>query len=283
VTRSPLSREIPRYAAGRGATPATFAGMAKKTTKKTRAKPVADARSKDRTLGRAVRRAQRFADRIDQLDEWIDRGASLDLQKLPYRRDLCEAEYQRRLKLYGKEGAPTLAEFARHGWAMDERISLEEDLRLAARRLAVLEDFDPSQRAPIDELCRRCFGRSDHPVHRRWHGKPDSEVFRAVVAMLRKLVEAEGVGRAVVKSKRKPSPLEAAILNVLLEADGSLSAEEIAARVQRTGRKSTLSTAVNAAMGKLRRDCGFPDLYAGDAGFKLTPDQRALAVKILGK
>ena len=257
--------------------------MAKKTTKKIGAKPIADARSKDRALGRAAGRAQRFADRIDQLDEWIDRGASLDLEKLPYRRDLCEAEYQRRLKLYGKEGAPTLAEFARHGWKLDERISLEEDLRLAARRLAVLEDFDPSQRAPIDELCRRCFGRSDHPVHRRWHGKPDLEVFRAVVAILRKLVEVEGVGRAVVKSKRKPSPLEDAILDVLLEADGSLSAEEIASRVQRKRQGRTIAKNVLAAIGKLRSDCGFPELFAGDAGFKLTPDQRALAAKLRGR
>jgi hypothetical protein len=253
--------------------------MAKKKKKKKTAKP----RSTDRALARAASRAQRFADRLDYLDEWIDRGASCDPYRMPYRRDLCEAEYQRRLKKHGKEGAPTLEHFARHGWVCDERYSLEEDIRLAARRVGLLDGYQPSDRAPLDELLRRCFGRSDHPSPEEWHGKPDLEILRAVVAVLRKLVETEGVARAVVKANRKPSPLEAAILDVLLAAERSLYAEEIASKVARKMSRSTAAKAVLAAIGKLRSDCGFPGLRAGDAGFKLKPEERALAAKLLGK
>lgn len=249
--------------------------MAKKT-KKTGAKP----RSTDRQIARAASRAQRFADRLDYLDEWIDRGASCDPYRMPYRRDLCEAEYQRRLKLHGQEGAPTLEHFATHGWAVDERYSLEEDIRLAARRIGLLDGYQPSDRAPLDELLRRCFGRSDHPSPKKWHAKPDLEILRAVVAVLRKLVDADGVARAVVKANRKPSPLEGTILDVLLDADGSLSAEEIASKVQRKTGEPKTAKSIHDAIGKLRSDCGFPGLRAGDAGFKLKQDERALAAKI---
>jgi len=252
--------------------------MAKKKKKKT-AKP----RSTDRALARAASRAQRFADRLDYLDEWIDRGASCDPYRMPYRRDLCEAEYQRRLKKHGKEGAPTLEHFARHGWVCDERYSLEEDIRLAARRVGLLDGYQPSDRAPLDELLRRCFGRSDHPSPEEWHGKPDLEIVRAVVVVLCKLVEADGVARAVVKANRKPTTLEAAILEVLLDANGSLSGEELAPQVQRKSTRSTTAKSVLAAIAKLRSDCGFPGLRAGDAGFKLKPEERALAAKLLGK
>jgi hypothetical protein len=240
-------------------------------------------RSPDRALARATSRAQRFKDRLDYFDEWIDRGASCDPYRMPYRRDLCEAEYQRRLKLHGREGAPTLEHFAKHGWVVDERYSLEEDIRLAARRVGLLDGYQPSDRAPLDELLRRCFGRSDRPSPEEWHGKPDVEILRAVVAVLRKLVDADGVARAVVKANRKPSSLEAAILDVLLDAESSLSGDELAPRVQRKRGKGTQAKAVFAAIGKLRSDCGFPGLFAGDAGFKLKPEERALAAKLLGK
>jgi hypothetical protein len=202
---------------------------------------------------------------------------------MPYRRDLAEAEYKRRLKLYGNGEAPTLEHFTKHGWVCDERYSLEEDIRLAGRRVVLLDGYQPSNRAPLDELLRRCFGRSDHPSPEEWHGKPDLEILRAVVAVLRKLVETEGVARAVVKANRKPSPLEAAILDVLLDADSSLSGDELAPPVQRKRGKNTQGTAVLAAIRKLRIDCGFPGLRAGDAGFKLKPEERALAAKLLGK
>jgi hypothetical protein len=243
-------------------------------------------RSPDRALARATSRAQRFADRIDHLDEWIDRGARLragDRLDLPFRRDLCEAEYRRLLKLNGREGAPTLEDFARGSWRLDEQFRLEADVKLAANRLALLDGYVPSNRAPLDELLRRCFGRSDHPSPEEWHGKPDLEILRAVVAVLRELVDADGVARAVVKANRKPSPLEAAILDVLLDADSSLSGDELAPRVQRKRGKNTQGKAVLAAIGKLRSDCGFPGLFAGDAGFKLKPEERALAAKLLGK
>lgn len=240
-------------------------------------------RSPDRALARAASRAQRFKDRLDYFDEWIDRGASCNPYRMPYRRDLAEAEYKRRLKLYGNGEAPTLEHFTKHGWVCDERYSLEEDIRLAGRRVVLLNGYQPSNRAPLDELLRRCFGRSDHPSPEEWHGKPDLEILRAVVAVLRELVDADGVARAVVKANRKPSPLEAAILDVLLAAERSLSAEEIASKVERKMSRSTTAKAVLAAIGKLRSDCGFPELRAGDAGFKLKPEERALAAKLLGK
>ncbi len=240
-------------------------------------------RSPDRALARATSRAQRFADRLDYLDEWIDRDASCDPYRMPYRRDLCEAEYQRRLKLHGREGAPTLEHFAKHGWVVDERYSLEADIRLAARRVGLLDGYQPSDRAPLDELLRRCFGRSDHPSPTKWHKKPDLEILRAVVAALRKLVEADGMARAVAKSNRKPSQLERAILDVLLDAEGSLSAEELASPVQLKIKRGTTPKAVRAAIGKLRSDCGFPGLRGGNAGYKLKPEERALAAKLLGR
>jgi hypothetical protein len=251
--------------------------MAKKTKK------TATPRSPDRSLARARSRAQRFKDRLDYLDEWIDRGASCNPYRMPYRRDLCEAEYKRRLKQVGKEEAPTLEHFARHGWVVDERYSLEEDIRLAARRVVLLDGYQPSDRAPLDELLRRCFGRSDHPSPEDWHDKPDLEILRAVVVALRKLLDADGLVGAVVAADRKPSPLEAAILEVLLEARGSLSGEDLAPKVQRKISRPTTAKAVRAAIGKLRRDCGFPGLRASDAGFKLTPGERALATKLLDR
>ena len=252
--------------------------MAKKTTKKTAPK-----RSRDRALDRAATRAQRFADRIDQLDEWIDDGARLrlgDRAHLPFRRDLCDAEYQRRLKRFGRDGAPTFQDFAMHGWRLDEQFRLEADVRLAANRLALLDGYQPADRAPLDELLRRCFGRSDHPSPKTWHAKPDLEILRAAILAFRKLVDADGIARAVVKANRKPSPLQAAILDVLLDADGSLSAEEIASKMERKLRQPKTVKSIYDAIGKLRADCGFPGLRAGDAGFKLTPDERALAAKI---
>ena len=256
--------------------------MAKKKTKKT-----APRRSSDRALRRVAARAQRFADRIDQLDEWIDQGARLDLRDLPLRRDLCEAEYQRRLKDAKRagdvDGAPTLEEFQRHGWRLDEVFRLEGDLQLAARRLAVLDGYKPEHRAPIDEMLRRCFDRTERGAPKSWHRKSDSDVLRSVLAALRQLVAADGVARADFKTNPKPSPLQAGILDVLLDADGSLSGDEIASKVQRKLGGSKPAKAILAAIGKLRADCGFPELYAGDAGYKLTPDERALAAKLLGK
>jgi hypothetical protein len=238
---------------------------------------------RSRAIARAESRVQCWLDRLDYLDEWITRGASCDPYRMPHRRDLCEAEYQRRLKQHGKEGAPTLEHFARHGWECDERLSLEGDLRHAARRTMLLDGYKPSDRAPLDELQRRCFGRSDLPSPEEWQDKSDPEVLCAVVAAFRRILDAEPLARAVAAGSRKPSPLEAAILDVLLEADRSLASEEIAARVARgKSRISKPPRAILAAIGKIRGELGLPGLKAQHGvGFKLKPEEVEIVRRLL--
>lgn len=249
--------------------------MAKKK-KATARKP-----STDRAVARVANRARRWRDRIDQLDEWIDRGARLG--EIPFRADLCEAEYGRRIAEIGKDDAtPTLRDFARHGWRHDELFSLESDLRLAARRLALLDGYEPGWRAPVDELLCRCLGRSDEKLPTAWQRKTDLSVLHAVIEALRRLLDSEGVARAVAAEKRKPGPLEAAILDVLLEADRSLTGDDIASRVARgKSRISKPARAILAAMGKIRNELGLPDLKSKHGiGFKLKPEEVAIAKRL---
>jgi hypothetical protein len=109
-----------------------------------------------------------------------------------------------------------------------------------------------------------------------------SQDLAAAIKLVRLLLE-EDLALAAVTTHRKPSPLEAGILDVLLEADRSLSAEEIASKVQRKLGGSKPPKAILAAIGKLRADCGFSELFAGHAGFKLKANERALAAKLLGR
>ena len=255
--------------------------MAKKT-KKAKTTKQATPPSRNRAVMRRVTRARRWLDRIEQLDEWIDRDAKI--HAMPWRRDLCEEEYRRRIAELGIDDAtPTLDEFAKEGWALDEQFSLEMDLRLAATRLQLLAEYRPEQRAPIDEFQYRCFGRSDLKPPRAWRAKSDLAVFRRVIEAFRQLVDAEGVGRAIAAEKRKPSPLEAAILNELLDADQSLSSDDLASVVQRKHKISKPPKAIVAAIGKIRAECGMSDLKAKHGvGYKLTPEQVAIAMRLVG-
>jgi hypothetical protein len=251
--------------------------MAKKRAKAKKPSP-------DRAVARVIDRARRWRDRIDQLDEWIDRSAKLG--EIPIRLDLCEAEYRRRLALLGKDDAtPTLLEFARHGWRHDELYSLESDLRLAARRLALLDGYEAGWRAPVDELLSRCLGRSDEKPPMEWQQKTDLDVLLAVIQALRRLLDSEGVARALAAEKRKPSPLEAAILDALLEADRSLSGDEIAARVARgKSRISKPAKAILAAIGRIRGELGLPDLKSQHGvGFRLKPAETEIAKRLLAR
>jgi hypothetical protein len=252
--------------------------MAKKKTK-----AASPSTPVDRAVARVATRGRRWRDRIDQLDEWIDRGAEID--QFPYRGDLCEAEYRRRLSELGKDGAPSLQDFARHGWRHDELFSLEDDLRLAGRRLEILDGYTPEWRAPVDALLSRRFGRSDKPPPKVWSRRSDLAVLQGAIESLRRLLESDGVARAVAAEKRKPSPLEAAILEVLLDADRSLTGEEIAARVARGKSKlSKPARAILAAIGKIRGELGIPDLKAQHGvGFKLKAEQVGIARRLLAR
>jgi hypothetical protein len=256
--------------------------MAKKKTTKTGAKPVGDAlRAAEKKT--AEKRAELAVERTVC---WLQLYATLDEIQVDAR------EYFRfGLRISDAEIDAEIARHPtryRHGredveWGLNHqhRWRLTHDLDKLARRLPAIgfDKVDSPGRKAVDDLLRACQDKSF---------EPDCGFSKLVADAMRvaRAVAEIDAGLAKVgtpSAHRKPSPLEAAILDVLLDADGSLSAKEIASHVQRTLRKSTESTAVNAAMGKLRRDCGFPELYAGDAGFKLTPDQRALAAKILGK
>jgi hypothetical protein len=252
--------------------------MAKKKKKPSKSTP-----GVDRATSRLAARARRWRDRIDQLDEWIDRGA--DLTRLPHRGDLCEADYRRRLRELGSDGAPTLREYAGHAWRLDETMRLEADLRLAARRLALLDGYTPEWRAPIDELLFRCLGRSDEKPPRAWSRKPALAILSGVLEALRRLLRSEPVARAVAAEKRKPSPLEVEILDVLLDADRSLAGDEIAARIQRGKSKiSKPARAILAAIGKIRGELGLPGLKAQHGvGFKLKPEEVEIAKRLLAR
>jgi hypothetical protein len=89
---------------------------------------------------------------------------------------------------------------------------------------------------------------------------------------------AATVGGAI--AARAPGDFEKAILRVLLDAEGRLTADEIAPRVQRKRRLSVTVKAVMAAIGKLRRDCGFPELRS-DEGYLLSRSERALAQRLV--
>jgi len=256
--------------------------MAKQAKKKTK-KKTAQSPTVERAVARAEKRARRFRDRLDHLDEWIDRDPTIQRDgraNLPFRGDLCDAEYRRRIDEFGSEDAPTFHQFAHGAWRQDELFALVDDLKLAANRLALLADYKPDDREPIDELLRRVRGTKQATA---WRKKTDLEVLRGTIEGFKRLLSHGVVERVVAAEKRPPSPLEAAILDALLEVAGSLSSAELAAKVQRKIARPTTPKAVLAAIGKLRNDCGFPELRASDAGFKLKPHERTLAAKLHGK
>lgn len=243
--------------------------MAKKKTKKTGAKPVGDARSKLCQLAaERIIRWQRLRVKLSEIQGDAHRyfafGRDFTAKEI-------DAEYARHPTRYrhGREDADW------HLVRMD-RLHFAEDLRQLTAHAEILGDaVADHQRIAVATLARLAM-----PDVR---GCSDPILPRMVADALRVAeiaIQVDGVSKSAEVAHRKPSPLEAAILDVLLDADGSLSAEEIASRVQRKLGKSKIAKAILDAIGKLRADCGFDGLYAGDAGFKLTPDQRALAAKI---
>ena len=246
--------------------------MAKKTQQKKKKKPSTDRR--------VARRADRWRRRLDILDVWVDR---LDHDKLasgvPYSHADCKAEYLARLKKLGSDDAPTVQEY-RRTWLRDQLWRLQLDLRSAANRLALLPGYSARDCEPLAALEWRLNRSNPLAPRGKWTKAKDAELLAGVIAMFRRLLDQDGAASGTSGASRKPSPLEAAILAALLKADGSLSAKEIAALVQRSIQRSTTPQAVLAAMGKLRRDCGFPDLKATDAGFKLSPAYRVFAARI---
>jgi hypothetical protein len=257
--------------------------MAKKTKKKTK-KKTAQSPTVERAVARAEKRARRFRDRLDHLDEWIDRDPTIQRDgraNLPFRGDLCDAEYRRRIDEFGSEDAPTFHQFAHGAWRQDELFALVDDLKLAANRLALLADYKPDDREPIDELLRRVRGTKQATA---WRKKTDLEVLRGTIEGFKRLLSHGVVERVVAAEKRPPSPLEAAILRVLVNADGMLSCEEIASKVQRALQRPTTREGVKAAIHKLRSACGLSDLRAAHGGgYRLTPALASIATRLLGK
>jgi hypothetical protein len=266
--------------------------MAKKKTKKT---PKRASRAAASATGDALREAGKSsAVRQAQVaDEWtvcwLRLLAKLDEIQVDAREyfkhgpRISEAEIDAELERHPKRYPHGRAD-VEWGLAHRDRLQLAGDLSRLWNRLPAIgvEKVGATGRDAVADLLRALdalrIGDRDF--------EPDRSFSELVAEAMRAATEArdfEAARAQGARKRRKPSPLEAAILKVLLEADGSLSGEELASKVQRKAKQKTLSKAVLAAIGKLRADCGFPGLFASYAGFKLTPDERALATMLLGK
>jgi hypothetical protein len=158
-----------------------------------------------------------------------------------------------------------------------------EALTLAMARATADDLADPE---PFERLCVWLDTREDpFDVYRDLKGtgfavRKFAEDVGAARRELAKILHATAATVGGALAARKPSDLERAILRVLLDAKGRLTAEEIAPRVERKRRVPTTERAIMEAIRKLRTECGFPELRS-DEGYLLSKSERGLAAQLV--
>lgn len=181
-----------------------------------------------------------------------------------------------------------ICESSAAGWACAARWThkakdvrkFDDRLKLAANRFPLAMDGSPGWNTfGITDVRKRMRGEAPH-FTTATAAVAIALVIQAVAVLWKVDLQLIAGCTTHTTDTRQPSPLEAAILRVLLEDGKSLSADEIAPKVQRKIHRTITAKAVRAAVGKLRHDCGFPNLKATDAGYKLSPEDRVVAERI---
>ena len=253
----------------------------KKTTKKTRAKPVADARSKTRELVdeirkleesqalRAVDRAIGWARLLDQLEGLLDRADDLFTYGVPVDPEHVKKEHARMVA----DGEDVTLGDVRKMEAHAETYLLARDLQLAENWLPMIGDeYRTGHSAAIADVRLRLEGK---PPHDLILPPTPAEAIALAITCVRMLLEVDLARAKRLNGTRPPVGQEIEVLRVLLAAEIALTASAIGAKLG-TNRVSPPDKVTHDAVKRLRQECGFEIRRTG-AGYKLTDRDRALA------
>lgn len=254
--------------------------MAKqKTTEKTRAKPVADARTKGRQLADEIRKleesqAVRATDRaigwarllnrleglLDRADDLFDHGVPLDFEDV-------KAKHS---EMMGGGADVTLGD-VRKMESDAETYLLARDLQLAENWLPMIGDeYRTGHSAAIADVRLRLEGKSPRdPI------ATAAEAIALAITCVRMLLEVDLRRAKRLAGTRPPVEREIEVLRVLLDAMIAMPATAIGKKLG-TNRDPLPDKIVWDAVDRLRAECGF-EIERTGAGYKLTDRDRALA------